>query len=177
MRAAAFSTQACPLQERKTNLSDFLCCCVGSCPHSLMAPHPHSVLLLRAEYETLRWGQSKRLVLVRLSSETSGLGGTLGRRAAPLLFLKEGVEPNAHARAAKGQGPSEDREGGARKSERQRLRYLVPGVSGFMASASLGGNRRTRAPTEPERGGRGSREPSTPGKPVPGGQADRPQQP
>lgn len=42
--------------------------------------------------------------------------------------------------------PSEDTEGGARKSEQQNLRYLVPGVGGWMATASLKRNGPAKAP-------------------------------
>lgn len=66
---------------------------------------------------------------MRLSAETSDLGGTPGRRSALFLFLKEGVESRAPTRVAKGL-PSEDSEGGARRSEHQRLRYLVLWVRG-----------------------------------------------
>lgn len=65
---------------------------------------------------------------MRLSEETSYLGGTRGRRSA-LLFLKEGVESSAHTRVSKGL-PSEDSEGGARRSQNQKLRYLVLWVHG-----------------------------------------------
>lgn len=38
---------------------------------------------------------------MRLSAETSDLGGTPGRRSALFLFLKEGVESSAPTRVAK----------------------------------------------------------------------------
>lgn len=78
--------------------------------------------------EPRNWALSRGLFVKRLSGETSDLGGTRGRKSA-LLFLKEGVESSAHARMAKGL-PSEDSEGGARKSQHQKLRYLVLWVHG-----------------------------------------------